>query len=46
MTIDDCAKTRGQVDLEALAKHFTRGINRFEVEADGTRAEVILDIEL
>ena len=34
------------VDLKALGKHFTRGINRFEVEAAGRRAEVLLDIEL
>lgn len=43
--VNDCAQTTGQIDLEDLAKHFTRGINRFEVEAGGTLAEVILDIE-
>lgn len=44
--IDGCAETGGQIDLNQLAKHFTLGINRFEVEVDGSRAEVILDIEM
>lgn len=41
-----CTLTRGTVDLDALAKHFTRGINRFEVQTAELRTEVLLEIEL
>jgi hypothetical protein len=34
------------VKLKPLGKHFTRGINHFTVEVDGTTAEVMLDLEL
>jgi hypothetical protein len=43
---DGCTSARATVNLKELGKHFTRGINRFEVEAAGRRAEVLLDIEL
>ena len=42
----DFTEVRGVLDLKKLAKHFRTGINRFEVEAAGARAEVILDVEL
>jgi len=42
----DCTSARGTVDLKALGQHFTRGINRFEIEASGQRTEIVLDIEL
>jgi len=44
--VNECHEIHGDIDLKALAKHFTRGINRFEIEVDGTREEVILDIEM
>lgn len=37
---------RCTVDFKMLSKHFTRGMNRFEIEAGGYRAEVLLEIEL
>ena len=42
----DCVDTRATIDLEKLAKSFKKGINRFEVEAAGTRTEVLLEIEI
>lgn len=44
--VEGCTVARASLDLKALASHFTRGINRFEVEAGGQRCEVILDIEM
>jgi len=41
-----CVTADASIDLEALAEHFTKGINRFEIEVEGERAEVILDIEM
>lgn len=43
---DGCTLADATINLKQLGKHFTRGINRFEMEADGQRDEVILDIEL
>ncbi len=43
---EGCYAGRGTVDLKELGKHLRKGINRFEIEAAGARAEVILDIEL
>ncbi len=43
---DECMSSRALVDLKQLSKYFTRGINRFEIEVPGARAEVILEIEL
>jgi hypothetical protein len=37
---------RAEVDLKALGKHFTRGINRFTVQVGDVSDEVILDVEL
>jgi hypothetical protein len=36
---------RGVVDFKILSNHFTRGMNRFEVEVGEERAEVVLEIE-
>ena len=44
--VGGCPTARGALNLKVLGKHFTRGINRFEVEAGGLRDEVVLDIEL
>ena len=43
---EGCAVANGDIDLEILAKHFSKGINRFEVGAGDATAEVILDIEM
>lgn len=43
---EDCNVASGEIDLKALAQHFTRGINRFEVEVGELREEVILEIEM
>jgi len=45
-TEDDCNTAIGTIDLKKLSKLFSKGINRFEIEAGGERAEVILDVEL
>jgi hypothetical protein len=45
-TEGDCVLARGDVDLKQVGKSFRKGINRFEIEAAGRRAEVVLDIEL
>ncbi len=45
-TRDGCSVVRGSADLKALAKHFSKGINRFEVASGDALAEVILEIEL
>ncbi len=42
----DCVRARGEVDLEQLGEHFTRGINRFDVKFGERIAEVIMEIEL
>ena len=42
----ECELVDGNVDLERLGKHFRKGINRFEVEVGGDRAEIVLDVEL
>jgi len=41
-----CTLVGAEVDLRELAKHFGRGINRFEVEIAGSRSEVVLDVEM
>lgn len=43
---EDCTVVEGDIDLEALAKHFRQGINRFEIEVGSQKKEVVLDIEL
>lgn len=43
---EGCTTARGTVDLKQLGKHLTKGINRFEVTAADSSAEVVLDIEL
>jgi hypothetical protein len=42
----DCRAATGRVDLKALSSHFTRGINRFTVDAAGDTVEVVLDVEM
>jgi hypothetical protein len=42
----DCQTARAMVNLKKLAKQFRKGINRFEIDVDGTRAEVVLEVEL
>ena len=44
--MEGCTDMSATVDLEALAKHFTKGINRFEIETPHGRTEVILEIEI
>jgi hypothetical protein len=51
--IDDVSKVGDQtwvatasVALKPLGKHFTPGVNRFVIEADGLSDEVIFDLEL
>lgn len=41
-----CDVVRGTINLKKLTKHFRKGINRFEIEASGVRAEVVIDVEL
>jgi hypothetical protein len=43
---DGCRTAHGTIDLKVLGKHFTKGINRFEVRAGEAIDEVVLDIEL
>ena len=43
---DGCAAARGEVSVDALGKHFRRGINRFQVMFGTRLSEVILDVEL
>jgi hypothetical protein len=38
-------KYRAVVDYKTLSKHFTRGMNRFEIEVGEERVEVVLEIE-
>lgn len=42
---DDEDTYRGMVDFKILSNHFTRGMNRFEVEVGEERALVMLEIE-
>jgi hypothetical protein len=42
----DCWEASATMDLAKLAKHFTKGINRFQIRADEELVEVILEIEL
>ena len=44
--LEDCFELRATIDLEKLAKHFTKGINRFVIEAGELSTEIILEIEL
>lgn len=41
-----CTTVRGSIDLKALGKLFSKGINRFVIAVGGAQAEVVLDIEL
>lgn len=42
-----CRIFTANVDLKALGKHFSKGINRFVIEdSSGARTEIILDVEL
>jgi len=41
----DQDRYRALVDFKQLSRHFTRGMNRFEVEVGDLRAEVVLEIE-
>ncbi len=43
---DGCVTAVGTTDFKALSKQFNKGINRFEVEVNGKRKEIILEIEL
>jgi len=43
---DGCRVVEGSVDLKELAKHFSKGINRFTVSAGEETTEVILDVEM
>lgn len=43
---DDTWVATASVALKPLGKHFTPGLNRFVVEADGLSDEVIFDLEL
>ncbi len=43
---DDCFEIRATLDVQKLAKHFKRGINRFVIEAGDLSTEVLLEIEL
>jgi len=45
-TAGECQSAQGTVDLASLGKHFTKGINRFFVDADGETSEVVLEVEL
>jgi len=42
---DECQSVVGKVMIRKLSEHFTRGINRFEVEVGEVREEVVLEIE-
>jgi hypothetical protein len=43
---DGCRVVEGSVGLKELAKHFSKGINRFTVSAGEETTEVILDVEM
>lgn len=43
---EDCSRALGEIDLKEIGKHFTRGINRFEVGFGSQTTEVLLEIEL
>ena len=42
----DCETVQASVSLKKLGKHFTKGINRFEIKMAGKTVEVILEVEL
>lgn len=42
----ECETVQASVKLKELGKHFTAGINRFEIEMAGKLVEVILEVEL
>ena len=44
--LDECEEVQATLDLKELAKTFTKGINRFEIDGGEARTEVILEIEL
>jgi hypothetical protein len=41
----DADRYKAHVNFKQLSKHFSRGMNRFEVEVGEQRAEVVLEIE-
>lgn len=41
----DDGTVHGTVDFKSLSKHFTKGMNRFDVRAGGETVEVVLEIE-
>lgn len=41
-----CETAMASLELDRIKRHLAPGINRFEVEADGQRSEVVLDVEL
>lgn len=43
---EDCWTVETQTRLKPLMKQFSPGINRFEVESNGERAEVIFQVEI
>lgn len=43
---DGSVIAEGTVNLKELGKHFTKGFNRFTVDVDGQRDDVVLDLEL
>ncbi|MEM7249414.1 MAG: hypothetical protein AAF533_29155 [Acidobacteriota bacterium] len=45
-TVEGCRHGRGSVNLKKLGEHFTRGLNRFELQVGEQVAEIVLDIEL
>ena len=44
--VEGCMEVQCDLDLKTVGKHFSRGINRFEIEVEGVRAEVVLEVEL
>ena len=44
--LDECEEVQATLDLKELAKTFTKGINRFEIDGGEVKTEVILEIGL
>lgn len=44
--MDECVQYRARIELKQLGRHLGVGINRFEVESQAERTEVILAVEL
>lgn len=43
---EGCEAARGSLDLKALSKHLSKGINRFSVSIGEAASEVLLDVEM